>query len=140
MEAKEYLKQLKLLNVKIDNKQKELDDLRLMAQSTGGIDYSSERVQTSLARDSLEKKVIRYVCLEQEINDEIDKYVDLKHKIINEIHTLTNPIYIEVLYMHYVEFKRLQEIAVEMNYSYQYVRELHGHALQEFSTTYTKLH
>jgi len=35
--------------------------------------------------------------------------------------------------MRYVEYKKLEEIAVDLNFTYQYVRELHGHALQEFT-------
>lgn len=132
MEAKEYLKQLESLNVKINNKKKELDELRQLAQSTGGFDYSAERVQTSPTSDILEKKVLKYVYLEQEINTEIDQFIDLKHKIINEIHTLTNNTYIKVLFMRYVEFKKLKEIANELGWSYQYIRELHGCALQDF--------
>lgn len=136
MTAKEYLQQLESLNIKINNKQKELDDLRLIAQSTGGFDYSAEKVQTSPTGDTLEKKVVKCVYLEQEINDEIDQYVNLKHKIINQIHALTNPAYIQLLFMRYVEFKKLEQISVELNYSYNRIRHLHGYALQVFNEKY----
>lgn len=140
MKAKEYLQQLQRLDTVINQKIKEVDDLRLKSRSTGAIDYSKERVQTSPSGDAPFVKLIgRIVDLEEEINAEIDAFVDEKHKIINQIQALKNSKYIEILYKHYVEFKRLEVVAVEMNFTYQYVVELHGYALKDFQTTYENL-
>lgn len=38
-----------------------------------------------------------------------------------------------ILYKRYVEYKRLKTIADEMNYTYEYIRSMHGWALEEFS-------
>lgn len=140
MKAKEYLQQLQRLDTVINQKIKEVDDLRLKSRSVGSIDYSKERVQTSPSGDAPFVKLIRRIIdLEEEINAEIDAFVDEKHKIINQIQGLQNSKYIEVLYKHYVEFKRLEVVAVEMNFTYQYVVELHGYALKDFQTTYENL-
>lgn len=137
MKAKEYLKQLQRLDTVIDQKIKEVDALRLTARSTGSIDYSKNRVQTSPSGDaSFVNTVHKMIDLEQEINREIDFFIDEKHKIINQIQSLRNEKHIDILYKHYVEFKRLEVIAVEMNYTYQYTRELHGHALREFENKF----
>lgn len=140
MKAKEYLQQLQRLNTMINQKIKELGDLRLMLQSVGGIDYSKERVQSSPSGDApFVKPVLRMIELEQEINAEIDRFVDEKHEIINQIQALQNPKHIDILYKHYVEFKRLEIVAVEMNFTYQYIVELHGTALKEFQLTHENL-
>lgn len=140
MKAKEYLQQLQRLDTVINQKIKELGDLRLKSRNVGSIDYSKERVQTSPSGDAPFVKLIgRIIDLEQEINAEIDAFVDDKHKIINQIQGLKNSKYIEILYKHYVEFKRLEVVAVEMNFTYQYVVELHGYALKDFQTTYENL-
>lgn len=140
MKAKEYLQQLQRLDTVINQKIKEVHDLRLQAQSTGGIDYSKERVQTSPSGDAPFVKLIgRIIDLEQEINAEIDAFVDDKHKIINQIQGLKNSDYISLLFKRYVEFKKFETIAVEMNFTYQYVVELHGYALKDFQTTYENL-
>lgn len=140
MKAKEYLQQLQRLDTVINQKIKELGDLRLKSRSVGSIDYSKERVQTSPSGDAPFVKLIgRIIDLEQEINAEIDAFVDDKHKIINQIQGLKNSKYIEILYKHYVEFKRLEVVAAEMNFTYQYVVELHGYALKDFQTTYENL-
>lgn len=140
MKAKEYLQQLQRLDTMINQKIKELGDLRLMSQSVGGIDYSKERVQSSHSWDApFVKPVLRMIELEQEINAEIDRFVDEKHEIINQIQALQNPKHIDILYKHYVEFKRLEIVAVEMNFTYQYIVELHGTALKEFQLTHENL-
>lgn len=140
MKAKEYLQQLQRLDTMINQKIKELGDLRLMSQSVSGIDYSKERVQSSPSGDApFVKPVLRMIELEQEINAEIDRFVDEKHEIINQIQALQNPKHIDILYKHYVEFKRLEIVAVEMNFTYQYIVELHGTALKEFQLTHENL-
>ena len=140
MKAKEYLQQLQRLDTMINQKIKELGDLRLMSQSVGGIDYSKEPVQSSPSGDApFVKPVLRMIELEQEINAEIDRFVDEKHEIINQIQALQNPKHIDILYKHYVEFKRLEIVAVEMNFTYQYIVELHGTALKEFQLTHENL-
>lgn len=138
MKAKTYLKQLEILDTKINQKQMQLDELKLKAINTSGISYD-EKVQTSLSGDMLCNAVTRYIALEQEINEDIDNFVNVKNLIINQIHTLSDVKYIKLLFMRYVQFKRLEVIAVEMNYSYQYTKELHGVALQEFQNTYPNI-
>ena len=72
------------------------------------------------------------IDLEAEINAEIDRFVDEKHKIINQIQGLKNSDYISLLFKRYVEFKSLERICVEMNFSYDYIKHLHGYALKDF--------
>lgn len=133
MKAKEYLQQLQRLDTVINQKIKEVHDLRLQAQSGSGLDYSKERVQSSPSGDApFVKPICRIIDLEAEINAEIDKFVDEKHKIINQIQGLKNSDYISLLFKRYVEFKSLEKICVEMNFSYDYIKHLHGYALQDF--------
>lgn len=133
MKAKEYLQQLQRLDTVINQKIKEIQDLRVQMQSGGGIDYSKERVQSSPSGDApFVKPICKIIDLEAEINAEIDKFVDEKHKIINQIQGLKNSDYISLLFKRYVEFKSLERICVEMNFSYDYIKHLHGYALKEF--------
>lgn len=137
MKAKEYLQQLQRLDTVINQKIKEVHDLRLQAQSGGGFDYSKERVQSSPSEDApFVKPICRIIDLEAEINAEIDRFVDEKHKIINQIQGLKNSDYISLLFKRYVEFKKFETIAVEMNFTYQYVLNMHGYALKEFEIAY----
>lgn len=132
MKAKEYLKQVELLDVKIRQKKIELAGLKEEATCTGAFDYSAEKVQTSSKADSMSKKVAKYVDLENEIHEDIERLTELKHKVIGQIHILDDPKYINVLFKKYIEYKGLKEISKELGYSYDHIRRVHGWALLEF--------
>ena len=134
MTAKEYLRQLHKADVIINQRIQEKTYLRARLSSIGSFDYSKERVQTSLPEGAgYEKQIAKIIELEKEIDRLIDEYIDLKHKIIGQIHELRNERHIEILYKRYVENKRLEVVAAEMGYTFQYVVLLHGYALKEFS-------
>ena len=138
MMPKEYLRQLRVFSIKIQQKKDELEGLKAAAENvSAGID--SERVQTS-PKDRMPDDVSRIVDLESEIHKDIQELLILKNKIINEIQGLSNPVYIEILYKRYVEYKQFEEIAIEINYSYRQVLRIHGFALQEFKRCHTMSH
>ena len=140
MTAKEYLQRLQKLDVVINQRIMEKDDLRARLLRIGSANYAGERVKTSRSSEAAyEKRIVRIIDLENEIDGLIDQYVDLKHKIIGEIHNINKADHIKLLYKRYVENKMLEVIADEMSYSYQYIKELQRHALQEFTTTYPNL-
>lgn len=138
MMPKEYLRQLRTLTIKTYQKMDELDSLKAAAENvSAGI--GSERVQTS-PKDRMPDDISRIVDLESEIQKDIQELLILKNKIINEIQGLSNPVYIEILYKRYVEYKQFEEIAIEINYSYRQVLRIHGFALQEFKRCHTMSH
>jgi hypothetical protein len=129
MDAKSYLQQLKDLNDLIDDKQEEMDmlyarltkitpTLQLVAVSGGG------------NKDSLGNGVSKLIALREEINSEIDRYVDLKKEINSLIENIKNSKYRTLLRKRYVLFKAWEQIACEMDCSYQWVITIHGRALE----------
>lgn len=138
--ARQYLTQLQELDTNINQDLERLEDMKTNACSTGGIDYSAERVQTSPSGDSLCKAVTNYVAFNDEINAEIDRFSDAKEQIIKQIRGLHNARYSQVLFKVYVQFKSLKVASGEMGMSYQYVRNLHKKALTRFEETYDDLH
>lgn len=132
MKAKEYLMQIEILSVKIEQKKQRAKEYRDLALCSGGFDYSKERVQTSNLGGQIEDRIIRYVSLESEITENIFMLQQMKDKITGEIHNLNNSDYIILLYKRYVECKTLGQIAKDMHYSYDRVRHMHGNALMEF--------
>lgn len=127
--------QVRKLKILIEQRQKELDQLtEQKLNSVSGIDYSKIPVKGARrVGASFEQAVVQSLDLAEEIAGLIKKYTDLKHQIIGEIQSLDKPEYMQVLYKRYVENKRLEEIAREMNYDDVYIRRLHGRALQEFA-------
>lgn len=114
--------------------------MKANAMSTGGVDYSRERVQTSAAGDRLCSDVARYTAFDEEINAEIDRFINAKNQIISEIRGLHVNNYVQVLFKVYVQFKSIRQAAKEMKKSYAYVIELHKKALSMFEETYKNLH
>lgn len=138
--ARDYLKQLEILDMQINDDLAELHNMKLSAYSTGGIDYSKDRVQGSTVGDKLCKDVVRYTMFEEQINKEIDEFFDAKNQIIREIRDLHDKRYIQVLTKIYVQFKSVKNAAQEMKKSYSYTVDLHKKALEAFEETYKNLH
>ena len=135
---KEYLRQIRLFDICIKQKEAELAAMRSEIESMSAA-VTGERVQTS-AKDKMSEKVSHIVDLEAMIIQDKEKFLRMKDRIINEIQSLDNSVYVDILYKRYVEYKQLEEIAVEMNYSYRQVLRLHGFALQEFKRWHTMSH
>ena len=73
-----------------------------------------------------------YIQLSEQIDTEIDALYKIKAEIKGVIIQIPNPIYRDLLDMRYIQNMTWERIAVEMNYSFEYVRGiLHGRALQE---------
>lgn len=137
--AKQYLDQLRVIDTKINQKMEELADLMTAATSTGAIDYSKDRVQTS-PQNAQENRICKYVDLDAEINREIDEFVNIKHRVTKEIQELNVDYYIKILFKVYVQYKTVKDAANEIGLSYQYVRDLHKKALEAFEELHTDLH
>ena len=135
---KEYLRQIRLFDICIRQKEAELAAMRSELENMSAA-VTGERVQTS-AKDKMSEKVSHIVDLEKQIIQDKEKFLHMKDRIINEIQGLDNSVYVDILYKRYVEYKQLEEIAVEMNYSYRQVLRLHGFALQEFKRWHTMSH
>lgn len=130
MTAQQYLSQLEILDIKIQQKRKEAYDLRLMALNTGS-PVIEERVQTSPSGDGRQMAYVEeYLDLEEQIKAEEAEYVREKNKTINEIQSLDDKRYIQVLYLRYVPDPKLRrglslmEIARKINYSYSHTKKI----------------
>lgn len=140
LSAKKYLSQLELIDTQINQDIERLEEMKQSTMNISGIDYSKDRVQTSPVGDKLCSAVARYTAFDDEINAEIDRFVDAKEQIIREIRGLRDVNYIQVLYKVYVQFKTVRIAAQEMKKSYRYVVQVHNQALKAFEEMYKNLH
>lgn len=132
MTAKEYLLRIEEIEVKIKQKTEERQEL-LERATPITTSFGYDKVQTSPQHDKMAELVTKATDMEGEIALMVISLLDERNKIVNQIHELNTPLYITVLYKKYVKHKKLEEIASEIDYSYQYVKELHGYALKEFA-------
>lgn len=133
MTAKEYLKEIKKIDVAIDQKQIEYETFKGSRTYIGGMDYSAERVQTSPDGSGFTRISDRITDMQREINDEIDQWHDMRHERIGQIQQLSKVEYVSILFKRYVQYKSLETVASEMDFTYNYTCNLHGEALQEFT-------
>ena len=132
MNAQKYLQQIKVLDTKIKQKEEQIEYLKEAAGGAGAIRYDKEKIQVSMTDSKLEQMVIEYMQLEQEVQEQKLHLEKVRGVIIGQIHDLCDDRYINVLFKRYVEVKSYELIAVEMNYSFDYVKELHRDALEDF--------
>ena len=135
MKTKEYLQQIQKIDLEIEHSIAELDTLKELSTTICAMDYSKSCVQGGGSNEaSFVRTIDKIYDLEQEINKQIDAYVDLRHKIIREIQSIQNVAYSEMLYKRYVEYKDYDVIARELGCTKHWVKHLHGKAITAFDT------
>ena len=132
MNAKQYLRQIEELDIKIKQKQEQLDCLRETAGGAAAIRYDKMNVQVTVVQDMVERNVIKLFELEQKILADRTKLEQIKDHIIDQIQSLDDKRFVMLLYLRYVKYKRFEQIALDMSYDYDYIRSLHGEALEAF--------
>lgn len=127
MRAKDYLLQIRKIDRMITNKIAEVEHWKAVALSTGTFS-EGDRVQSSGSKQKTEDAVVRYVSIEKEIDQEIDRLIDTKREITATIEQLDHDEY-DLLHRIYIQQKNLQEAAAGMGKSYSWARGTHGTAL-----------
>lgn len=128
-DAKAYLLQLKDINKLINDKQEEAEaiysqmlkitpTLQLVPVSGGG------------NNDGICDGIAKLEILRDEINTEIGRYIKLQREISALIASVKDRRYRELLRKRYELFKTWEQIACEMDCSYQWICKLHRRALQ----------
>lgn len=135
MTAEQYLQQIQILDVQIQQDMEQLDELKNRAKGVTAIRYDKDKVQTSPS-DRLCSDVCSIVTLDDRITNEIDKLCDAKQRIIRQIRGLRDPVYIQILYKVYVQYKTLKTAGLEIGISYTTVLQKHRDALAVFASMY----
>ena len=129
MQVKEFLNKIRHIDAMIDCKRDQIKDLRDTLTSISC--PMGEKVQSTLDPDKFTNPVSKIIELEKEINDDIDKLIDLKRIARKAIEQLDNEVEKMVLYKRYFENKTFEQISVELNYSWRRIHQFHGDALKK---------
>ena len=130
MDVKQYLSQAYYLDRRINSKIEQVANLReLASKATSSI--HAERVSGTTQRSPMENAVLKLIDLEHEINDDIDRLVDLKRQLNALISEIDNHAYKMVLELRYLSGNTWEEVAGIMGYDLRWIYRLHGKALQE---------
>ena len=138
MTAKEYLQQIYIIHRKVKRLEEQREQLRADLYSIGSPagKMDADKVQTSMSGDNMLRLIAKVDKIDRDIVGEVNALLDVKAKIIKQIERMPNENQKDVLNKRYVNFRRWEQIAVDMNITVRHVYRIHGDALQTFSRMY----
>lgn len=130
--AKDYFAQIRKTDRLIQRLTDTVNTLRsgLTSQS---YELKPDKVQTSGAKDTLGETIVKIMSLEDDINARINELVDMKQEAFTMINRIPDLDQQNILIGRYIQLKKWEDIALELNFSIQWVYELHGKGLLAFS-------
>ena len=130
MTAREYLSQAFHIDQRINSKLSQVMRLRETATNCTATLSDMPRPD-SPNKQRMADTICKIVDLEREINEDIDRLVDLKAEARKAINAVTDPDQQLILELRYLCYKPWLEIAEAMGYSEAGVYKLHGKALRK---------
>ena len=148
-QAKEYFAQIRKTDRLIHRLDSTIATLRSSLTSTGS-QLKQDKVQTSGPKNTLEETITKIIALEAKINARIDELVSMKQEAFTMINRIPDLDQQNILIGRYIQLKKWEDISEEMkeagmeienhtanhlelNYSMQWVFELHGKGLLAFA-------
>ena len=139
VEAKAFLNKARVINMEIDSKLKQTQDLRDLVMN---ITTTINDMPGSPSRntDKMERIIAKIVDMEHKIDEDIDSLVDLKDKIQSCINRLDDGEYRVLLTERYINFEDWEKIALTMHYTTRNIHLMHGRALKLVQEKLDTLH
>lgn len=139
-DVKKYLKQIEYLDFDINSRQREMDTLNANSFIKAAV-MKEDKVQET-EKGAYDDKYIRYMERKEEyrneINNEIDKLVDLKRTIRYQINQLDDRMEMIVLRDKYINRITWEKMAESLNQSVRNIHNIHSRALISFGKQYEK--
>lgn len=140
MTAKQYLNQIRKAEFSIRAKKAQYASLRASMLGIPGSKVGQIGASCSKSPDEHMVAMLQKLSdLEEEIWKEIAAYRKTADTITNQILDMPDSRYSELLYHRYVESMGFERIARTMHYDGDYIRKMHGRALQAFTGRYLRL-
>lgn len=137
MTAVEYLSQAYHLDIRINSKIDQVASLNDLAHKAtaiiSGMPHSPNRGKSTMA-DTIDK----IIDLQEEINRDVDRLVDLKAEIVSVIKAVENTEYQALLEKRYLFFMTWESISSEMNYGLRWTHIMHNRALDAVNAVLKK--
>ena len=133
-QAKDFLNQISRLDALINRLLNTVATERSRLTSIG-CELKQDKVQTSGPKNTLEETITKIIDLEAKINARIDELVSMKQEAFTMINRIPDLDQQNILIGRYIQLKKWEDISEELNYSMQWVFELHGKGLLAFAKT-----
>ena len=132
METKEYLSQVRRYDRMIENKLKEIKNLREIIYGTAPVMSCGDRVQTTKDPD----KICSYVSKIVDMEHEVDVMIDKRCKIVQEIESVSDTNMYDVLCQKYILGTEIKAIRLDGDFSLKQIKRIYYNALNVFETMY----
>lgn len=131
-EAKEYLGRIQQTDKEINRKLEQLTTLNSMVMRITPVLKDSGGSGGTGGQDKLGNAVAKIADLQEEINRDVDIFVDMKLEACGILNRIKDDDYYDVLEMRYLKYMSFEQIAVEKNWSKRWAEIMNGRALQAF--------
>lgn len=130
LSAKEFLKQSRHIDQRINSKLEQVQSLRELAtKATATLSDMPRSATPNIHR--MEDVICKMMELESEINADIDELINTKHEVMAVIKMVERPEYQSLLELKYLCMKTWEEVAAELGYVYRQITRMHGYALEQ---------
>ena len=127
MTAKEYLEQARKLDDRIDTKIQYLEYLNCLATKCTSV--MSHAPHGGSNQKGLDVTIAKIIDLENEINADIDKLVELKAEITRVVAQVVDPNQRMILEKRYLCRMMWEDICYELNYGIARMKQIHQSAI-----------
>ncbi len=134
MELKEFLSQATWINIMINTKLEQLEELKRLSMKVTS-DLKADKISVAGREKSrMESIIVKMIDFENILNQDIDRYVDLRKEIEETINLTTDGNSRLVLQLRYIAGKPWDDIADTLGYDKRTVFRLHGKAIKEIES------
>lgn len=142
MLAREYLQEIRAINIAIHNKQRQLIQLEYIIGASG-ISYSPDKVQSSPRQDGLEMAVINNLekrdKIMREIQNSINTMIEMQNKAVDLINQIESERQKEILMLRYIELRSWSDIMdIRQVDDISSMHKLHNRAIQSLQKVMDK--
>lgn len=132
MNAKEYLEYIRSLETRLRMKEERIAQLQHDICSLQALDYAKDKITGGSPID-VSDKIARLDELIRDTNREWDELIEVREQAKSLIAKLESATQQEVLTKRYIQNKRWEQIAVEMNITWRHTFRIHRAALEGVS-------
>ncbi len=138
MNIRQFLNQHFEINNEINSKLEQIAELRRLGASAPSPIFSESR-SVGTHSDRVGRTAAKIADLENEINEEIDRLVDLKSRIREIVAAIPDSMQRTILERHYLLGESWEKIGEKVGYSTRHVTRLHNQAIERLEAVYGEL-
>ncbi len=135
MTVKELLESHKSMDLLINSKLEQLQELRSLATKMSP-SLPNEGRPSGTVSDRVGRTAAKIVDLENDINDHINRLLGIKNVIEHIVSSINNTVYAILIERRYMLYEPWEVIAEKMNYTPRHISRLHNSAIEYLERTY----